>query len=87
MLKIASFGLLNAQIARIVIMEALFFIWAVAWHRSHRARHGALARIAGASFGTLPGRRRGRLVGGAGTILPGCLAQEQLVLPAQVQPC
>ena len=44
------------------------------WLRSRSAADGALAgrRIAGASFGTLAGRRRARFVGGAGTILPGC---------------
>ena len=50
---------LHAQIERTVIMEAVFFIRAVAWHRSHRARHGTLARIASASFST-EARRRGR---------------------------
>ena len=45
-----------------------------AWLRSRRALHDALAerRIAGASFGTLTGRMRGKLVGWAGTILPCC---------------
>ena len=54
-------------------MEALFFIAAEAWLRSRSAVHGAFAgcRIVGPSFGILTGRRRGRLVGGAGTILTG----------------
>ena len=55
-------------------------IWTSSWKlyfstlRSRWARHGALAgrRIAVASVGTLTGKRRGRLVGGAGTILPCC---------------
>ena len=78
MLKIAFSGLLNAQIARTAIWISLWKLYfssaAAAWLGSRRARHGALAgrRIAGASFGTLTGRRRGRLVSGAGTILPGC---------------
>ena len=56
------------------LTEALVFTAAAAWLRSRRARHGALVgrKIAGTSFGTLIGRRRGRLVGGAGTILPCC---------------
>ena len=47
------------------LMEALFIIRGGGLACSRRARHGALAgrRIAGASFGTLTGRRRGRLVG------------------------
>ena len=55
------------------LVEALFFIAAAALLRSRSAAHCALAgrRIAGASFGTLTGRRLGRLVGGAGS---GCLA-------------
>ena len=77
-LKIACSGLLNAQIARTVIWISSWKLYfssaAAAWLGSRRARHGALAgrRIAGASFGTLTGRRRGKLVGGAGTILPCC---------------
>ena len=55
-------------------MEALFFIRGGGLACSRRARHGALAgrRIAGASFVTLTCRRRGKLISGAGTILPGC---------------
>ena len=45
---------------------------AAAWLRSQRERHGTLARIAGASFRPLNGRRRWTLVGEAGTILPCC---------------
>ena len=72
MLKIAYSGLLNAQIARTVIWKSSWKLYfSQAWLRSRRARHGAL-RIAGASFGTLTSRRRGRLIGGAGTILPDC---------------
>ena len=63
MLKIAS-GLLSAQIASTVLWISswkLYFSFAeAAWLRSRRSRHGALAgprRIAGASFGTLTGRR------------------------------
>ena len=46
------------------LMEALFIIRGGGLACSRRARHGALTgrRIAGASFGTLTGRRRGRLV-------------------------
>ena len=59
-------------------LDKLYFSSAAAaWLRSCRARHGALAwlRIAGLSFGTRTGtsRRRGRLLGGAGSILLGCL--------------
>ena len=77
MLKIAYSGLLNAQIAHSdldKLIEALFFTAAAAQFRIRLARHGALAgrRMAGASFGTLTSRRRGSLVGGAGTILSGC---------------
>ena len=56
------------------IMEVYFSSAAAAELRSRRARRGALAgrRIAGDSFGTLTGRRRGRLLSGAGAILPGC---------------
>ena len=72
-------------------MEALFFTVAAAWLRSRRALRGALAgrRIAVASFGTLTGRRRGRLVGWAGSAWhhsPLLLAQERLVQAAQAQP-
>ena len=51
------------------LMEALFFNAAAAWLKSRSAQHGALVgRRIGASFGTVTGRRHGRLVGGAGTI-------------------
>jgi len=55
-------------------MEALFIISGGGLACSRRARHGALAgrRIAGASFVTLTCRRRGKLISGAGNILPGC---------------
>ena len=88
MLKIAYSWLLNAQIARTAIWMSSWKVYfssaAAAWLRSSRARHGALAgrRIAVASFGTLTGRRRGGLIGGAGTILIWLLAQERLV-PAE----
>ena len=78
MLKIADSWLLNAQIARTAIWISSWKLYfssaAAAWLGSRRAQHGALAgrRIAGAVFGTLTGRRRGRLVSGAGTILPCC---------------
>ena len=78
MLEIVYSGLLNAQIARTAIWTSswkLYFSSAAAARlRGRLALHGALAgrRIAVASFGTLPGKRGGRLVGGAGTILPGC---------------
>ena len=80
MLKIAYSGLLNAQIARTVIWirswEFYFSSAAAAWLRSRRALHGVLAgrRIAGDSFGTLTGRRRGRLLSGAGAIPPAACA-------------
>ena len=78
MLKTADFWLLNAQIERTAIWISSWKLYfssaAAAWFGSRRALHGALAgrRIAGASFGTLTCRRRGKLVSGAGTILPGC---------------
>ena len=47
------------------LVEALFFIAAAALLRSRSAAHCALAgrRIAGASFGTLTGRRRATVGG------------------------
>ena len=80
MLKIAYSRLFNAPIARTatwirISSWKLYFLSVVAtWLSSRRSRHGALAgrRIVGASFGTLTGRRRGRLVGGVGTIHPCC---------------
>ena len=78
MLTIAYSGLLNAQIARTAIWTSSWKLYfssaAAASLRSRRALHGALAwrRIAGTSIGTLTGRRRGRLIGGADTIHPNC---------------
>ena len=78
LIKIAHSWLLNAQIALTVIWISSWKLYfssaAAAWLRSRRALHCALAgcRIAGASFCTLTGLRRGRLVCWAGTILPGC---------------
>ena len=68
MRRIAYSWLLNAQITRTAIwisIRKLYISSAAAWLISRRSRHGA-------SFGTLTGRRRGMLVGGAGTILPSC---------------
>ena len=89
MLKIAYSGLLNAQIAHSdfdKLMEAFFFTAAAARLRIQLARHGALAgrRIAGASFGTLTGRRRGRLGGHHFFRL---LAQERLTPAAPARSC
>ena len=57
----------------ISLWKLYFSSAAAAWLRSSRALHGALSwrRIACARFGPLTGRRRGRLVSWAGTILPG----------------
>ena len=71
-----------AQIAHTAIWTSSWKLYfasaarAAARLRSRWARHGSLAgrRIAVASFGTLTGRRRGSLVGGAVTILPCCSA-------------
>ena len=80
MLKIAYSELLNAlcapanKVIWISSWKLCFSSAAAAWLGGSLARHCALAwrRTAGASFGTLTGRRRGRLVSGEGTILPGC---------------
>ena len=78
------------------LMEALFFIRGgslaqkspFAARRPCRAAAQDRRRFAGASFGTLTGRRRERLIGGAGNILPCCWLLVPTEGPAApAQPC